>query len=369
MNILLLGGTGTLSSAVRDLSINKGYNVTIFNRGKSVDIIPDKVKLVVGDFKKRESLECSIAQTNYDVVVDFLSRNTADIDRVFSIFQGRCTQYLFISTACVYNRSNAKKRLTEDAPKPNMKWSYSVEKYNCEQRLKELQNENSNTYYTIVRPYITYDRQRIPLGISPIPYSLHGTIVERIKSGKPLFIWDGGKNVTTTTYVKDFALGVIGLFLNPNAKNEDFHITSSNTCTHRLLLEKLFQKLHVSPNIIDVKTSEICECLPEYKDMLLADRALDAQFDNSKIKAVVKDLNFETSIDQGLDIVLEYWEHVSTYKYDYQFEGRIDRLLSRHTKVGYVRYAYAKRSSLVVYLLYRYLPLKWAKKISLLCHS
>ena len=152
--------------------------------------------------------------------------------------------------------------------------------------------------------------------------------------------------------------------MNPKAKNEDFHITSNYNCTNRQLVELLFQKLKVQPYIVDIKTKEICECLPEYKDMLIADRALDARFDNTKIKTVVKDLNFKTSLDEGLDMVIDYWMKSSFYEYDYQFEGRIDKLLSKYVKVNFVRYPHANKTALIVYYLYRYLPLKWASKLA-----
>jgi len=364
MNILLLGGTGTLSSVIRDISLERDYTVTIFNRGKKNDKIPSKVNLIVGDFKDRKSLEHSFSNSCYDVVVDFLSRTESDIERIYTIFHDKCKQFIFISTACVYQRDSIKKLLTEDSKKPNLKWNYSIEKYECECRLKELQNLSGTSYYTIVRPYITYDNQRIPLGISPIPYSFHRTIIERIKAGKPWFVWDGGRSITTTTYATDFALGVVGLFMNEKAKNEVFHITSDCTCTNKQIVDMLFQKLHVKPNVVDVSTDDFIKILPEYKDILVADRALDALFDNSKIKSAVKDLKFKTTIDQGLERVIHYWDRCPFYEYDYKFEGRIDRLLSQYTKVGFVKYPHASKSAFVVYLLYRYLPLKWASKLS-----
>ena len=364
MDILLLGGTGTLSSAVRDLSLKKDYNVAVFNRGNSNNSIPCDVKIFIGDFRNKEVLTKSFKDRFFDVVIDFLSRTSPDIERVFPIFQGKCKQYIFISSACVYQRTNSNRPLTEDSEKPNHDWKYSEEKYECEKKLVELSKNNNSTYYTIVRPYITFDDERIPLGISPSPYRLHRTVIERIKSGKPWFVWDSGTGITNVTHASDFAVGVVGLFLNEKAKNEDFNITGDNSCTHRQLIEALFEKLRVVPNIIDIKTTSFSKRLPEYKGMLIADRALDAKFDNAKIKEAVPELRFKITISKGLDRVLHYWDDKPSYNYDYRFEGRIDRLLSQYTKVEYVKYPHAKSSSVVIYYLYRYIPLRWASKIA-----
>lgn len=364
MNILLLGGTGTLSSAVRDLSLKKGHQVAVFNRGNSINSLPHGVKTFVGDFRNTEILKKCFSTSNFDVVVDFLSRTKPDIERTFPIFQGKCKQYIFISSACVYQRTNTGEALTEDAAKPNHDWNYSVEKYECEECLKKFSHQNSYTSYTIIRPYITYDDERIPLGITPFPYRLHRTIIERIKAGKPWFVWDGGHQITTVTHTSDFAVGVVGLFLNSKAMNEDFHITGDDSCTQLQLIESVYGKLHILPNIINVRTDEMCKSLQEYKGMLVADRALNAIFDNTKIKSVVPELRFETSIDKGLDQVLKYWENSKDYIYDYKFEGRIDRLLSKQNKISYVKYPNDHHNSHLVYCLYRYLPLRLASRIA-----
>lgn len=60
-----------------------------------------------------------------------------------------------------------------------MNWDYNVEKYNSEKELVKL-SQNASCYYTIIRPYITYDDERIPFGIAP-SYKYHRTIIERLK--------------------------------------------------------------------------------------------------------------------------------------------------------------------------------------------
>lgn len=156
---------------------------------------------------------------------------------------------------------------------------------------------------------------------------------------------------------------MVGLFLNEKAKNEDFHITSDYCYTQKQVIEMLFEKLGMPLNIISIPSKELANRLPEYTQMLLGDRALDAVFDNSKIKDAVPQLNFTTSLDKGLDKVVEYWRKAKPL-YDYQFEGRIDFLLSKYgVKTKYIKYNKAEKDSLILYLLYRYLPLNIANKL------
>lgn len=360
--ILLLGGTGTLSTSVLHKLLNYGWNVWILNRGHNNNDIPEEVNIIIGDFKKPQQWEASIKNKYFDVVIDFLSREPSDVERLFPIFNGQCTQYIFISSACVYRRAENDFPIKETSPKPNRQWSYNVEKYECEERLKNLYSKS--TYYTIVRPYITYDKNRIPYGIAPA-YRFHRTIIERILHDKPLFVWNEGETPTTLTYVEEFADGVVGLLLNPKAKNQDFHITTDFVCKVKDILLCLYEELGRKPNIVNIPSDLLAKVMPNYKGMLYGDRMLPAIFDNSKIKDAVPDLQFNTDIAQGIRLILNHYRERKDYSYDYMYEGQIDRMLSRlGIATSYIKYNGADENSYKTYWLYRYIPYRIAVRIN-----
>ncbi len=353
-NILILGGTGTLSYTVLLEALKRNYNVSTLNRGNKSNMIPIGVDNIICDFYDEVELRKQLLGKKYDVVIDFLSRKPKDLERVFPIVSKSCKQYIFISSACVYRRNDEDMPIKEESPKPNTNWSYNIEKYECEKKLITL-SKCTNTSYTIVRPYITYDNERIPFGIAP-NYKYHRTIIERIKNGKPMFIWGDGTTMTTSTYVSEFAVGLVGLILNPKAMNEDFHITSSFSYPIVDVLLLLYQKLGISPNIIHIPTDYLCQYLPQYKDMLLGDRILPALFDNKKIKDAVPEFSTKIKLSEGLDRVIEYYHSLKRYDYDYQYDAQIDRMLNKYgIKCHYVKYKNTSRKGRIVYCLYRYL--------------
>lgn len=327
MKILIIGGTGTLSKPVTIMACKQGNDVTVLNRGTHNNLLPESVHRIKADFYDLASLQTCLRSMVFDVVVDFLSRNKEDIKRIYPICSRICQQYIFISSACVFRREETDFPITESSPKPNTKWSYSVEKYEAELALREYSYDINNSYYTIVRPYITYDENRIPIGIAP-SYKYHRTIIERISMGKPMFVINDGNMFTTITYVTDFAKGIIGLLLNPKAINEDFNITADFKCTQKKLLEKIYLKLGKPSNIIEVSETDLCHYMPNYADMIVGDRALNAIFDNRKLKDAIPNIEFEFDIDKGLDIVIERYKD-SCSPIDYQYEGQIDYVLKR----------------------------------------
>lgn len=365
IRVLLLGGSGTLSKAVLEESMAKGYTLTIMNRGKKSPKVPAGVEHLVCDVKNEEALKEILKGRCFNVVVDFVSRIPSETQMLFSIFNGICEQYIFISTACVYQRNQEDMPINEGSPKPNKNWSYNIEKFECEEILKSLSKE-AKSYFTIVRPYITYDSERIPFGIAP-EYKYHRTIIERIKSGKPMFIWGDGQTMTTSTYVSEFAVGLVGLFLNDKARNEDFHITSSMSYPVIDVLTLLYKKLGKEPQIVHFTNEELSKWLPQYRNMLLGDRVLPAVFDNSKIKSAVPEFESKITLSDGLDKILAYYSENGNYEYDYKYEGAIDRLLSnKGVKCGFEQYAYSPKNGRVVYTVYRYFCYAIANRINCL---
>lgn len=353
--VLLLGGTGTLSKAVLDEALRNGCRMTIINRGKTSRETPVGVETLFCDVYDESKLRSHMKGRTFDVIVDFLSRTPSDIEKLYTFLGSICRQYIFISTACVYRRNVEDLPIKESSPKPNVDWSYNIEKYACEQTLKEL-SEKSKSWYTIVRPYITYDNERIPFGIAPA-YKYHRTLIERIKCGKPMFVWDDGSVVTTSTPVSEFAVGVVGLFLNAKARNEDFHITSSHNYPLKDVLILLYRKLGKEPRIVEIPSQEVAQTMPLYREMLQGDRMLPAVFDNTKISSAVREYKSEITLSEGLDGILDHYAHKSSYDYDYQYDGLVDRLLRRQgIKCCFVRYPHATNADRWKYLISRSFP-------------
>ena len=371
MKVLLWGGTGLLSSEVRSLSVQAGCDVYILNNEHINKNIEKQVNVLIADFYNKHSVEKAVNDMAFDIVVDFLSRKPEDINRIFPIFKDKCKQYIFISSACVYRRSKEDGIITEDSPKPNIDWSYNIEKYDCEKTLIRLSNE-AGIHYTIIRPYIIYDNTRIPFGIAPL-YGYHWTIIGRILAGKPIFVWDKGTSITTLTRVEDFAKGVVGLFDNEKAYNQDFHIVTQEIHTWKEFLEILFSLLNKTINIVEIPTKYIISELPEYKEILLGDRAIDAHFDNSKILSAVNGLEFSISLKEGLKKTIDHYKENDYLKgIDYIWDAKIDRLIANCTsqKISFVDYlGNANKKDRRIYFIYRHLPVKIANKILSVLHK
>jgi len=366
MRVLLIGGTGVLSSAVMHRSLQKEHDVFILNRGHNAKSIPPDVSLLQADIRHTDDVNHILQDLSFDVVVDFLSYNVSDLENSLSIFQDRCNQFIFISSACVYRRARSDGCITEDSPFGNHNWDYSANKVRCEEYLISKCSK-TGLKYTIVRPYITYGNTRVPYGIMP-PYGWHWTLIARLLNNKPIMLWDKGDAICTLTHTSDFAKGVVGLFGNIQAYNEAFHIVGDERLTWKELLLLIGTLVDIQATYVTMPSAYVATRMPGLKGMLLEDRSLDAVFDSSKIKNAVPEFVCATPLEKGIAQTLEYYRNNSYINgIDYRWDAQMDKLIQDYLKennpdklkgldLGFVDYLQGSFSDKLVYSAYRYLP-------------
>lgn len=329
--ILLLGGSGIISSKVCEKAIENQYEVTIMNRGRRKAFCNKNAKLIISDLRKesKEELAEKVQDMKFDVVIDFISYKDYELKKYIDVFSKLCKQYIFISSATIYRDMGQTHIYTENDPIDNDLWSYCVEKAKCEQLLAQLAKQRGFEY-TIIRSYVTYGITRLPYQIAPLKYY---TIIDRILNHQPIPIC-GADTQCTVTSADDFAVGVVGLILNKNAYNEAFHITSEHTTSWKHIIELTAEKLNRNVQFIDFQKSFLKKYCNKGidTDEILADKSRNMIFDNSKIKKAVPQFTGETTIDEMLDAILDYYKQPEHCEVDYFWNGCVDRYIKKYDR-------------------------------------
>lgn len=340
MRVLIVGGTGVISTAVVNEAVNQGVDVTCINRGNNHGVKPNShVKTMHFDVRNRKVADEHLLGLHYDVVVDFICFNANQVKYSLDLFHDKCNQYVFISTDSVY-KLQKDGHYDENTPQSNPEWNYSYEKAECEEIVRSYCKEN-NLIYTIVRPSITYGNTRIPYGLMP-QYGYHGTIIERIKAGKAIPTWNQGRNYQTVMRIEDFATGMIGLWGNEKAFNQDFGICGE-IVTWGDILDAMEKAIGVKIKRQDVSLEQIFEVFPERKGEFLIDRAEDHKVDNSKLKEAVTSFTIKYNLRSGIGKTVEYYkENNNLLGIDYRFDSKLDYLITlstgRRDQTSFVKY-------------------------------
>ncbi|MDL1875933.1 NAD-dependent epimerase/dehydratase family protein, partial [Cytophagia bacterium CHB2] len=162
LNVLFIGGTGTISSACVQRAVERGMQLCLLNRGQSRRSVPPGVEILRGDIRNKDAVQKALGSRMFDAVVEWIAFTPDHIEVDLELFRGRTSQYVFISSASVYQTPPASLPVTESTPLRNPFWAYSRAKIACEDRLIKAYREE-NFPITIVRPSHTYDRTLFPM--------------------------------------------------------------------------------------------------------------------------------------------------------------------------------------------------------------
>ncbi len=328
MNILFIGGTGTISTAIsRQLAESGEHELYLINRGNHNDELPTNIHFLKADINDEAAVAELIKDMHFDSVCDFIGFVPSQLERDYRLFNGKTDQFMYISSASAYHKPLGDYRITEGTTLANPYWEYSRNKIACEEYLMKQYRENGFPV-TIIRPSHTYCEKSVPVGVHGHKGSWQ--VIKRIIDGKPVIVHGDGTSLWTLTFNTDFAKAFIGLIGNPHAIGEAFHITSDESVTwnqvYKIIAKKLgkeFKPYYVS--------SDYLASVSNYDLLggLVGDKANTVVFDNSKVKNAVPSFKATVRVEEGISKALSYVLcHKECQEEDKEFDDWCDRVIS-----------------------------------------
>jgi len=100
MKILVIGGTRYFGIHMVNELLKQGHEVTIATRGKTKDSYGDKVKRIILERTKQDSVKEALSGKHFDVIIDKIAYCSNDIKYVLDVVD--CDKYIYMSTTSVY---------------------------------------------------------------------------------------------------------------------------------------------------------------------------------------------------------------------------------------------------------------------------
>ena len=113
LKILILGGTGFIGPYQVQYALDRGHQVTLFNRGKTNSTLFPKVPRLIGDRNLPDGHK-ALEKGNWDVVIDNPTANPKWVRDAGIALKGRTKHYVFVSTISVF--SDNSKPVDENGP-------------------------------------------------------------------------------------------------------------------------------------------------------------------------------------------------------------------------------------------------------------
>ena len=294
MKVLFIGGSGNISTACSRLAVKRGLELVHFNRGLRQVYLPTSVRSIQGDVSDRRTMARALASESFDVVVNWIGFDPAQAAADVEMFAGKVQQYVFISSATVYQKPPHHYLVSEETPLHNPFWEYAQKKIAAEQFLVEAHRRHGFPI-TIVRPSFTYGDTWIPTAMG-----IDFTPVHRLRQGLPLVVHGDGTALWVMTHASDFAKGLVGLLGRPDVVGEAFHITSDEVSTWNQIYEDIAAAAGAKANLVHIPSDFIAQVNPAIGAGLMGDKAHSVVFDNTKIKRFVPEFRCTVPFAEGI---------------------------------------------------------------------
>lgn len=359
MKILIIGGTGAMGAPLtKILGEDRNNSVTALARKRLY--VPDlpNVNFIQGNAFDSTFMSQVIQTGQYDVIVDFMIYSVNGYKDTIEKYMSSCKQYVCISSASVYACAPYKKRIIEETPR--LYDSYSLERrqridiyHILKSQLDDILFQNKFKNWTLIRPYITFNKKKIPLVTWPKEVWLY----RYINNKKIVLPKDAMSFRTTVSYGEEVAKSISALIGRQEAIGEIINVASYLSLTWKELLEK-YEK--ILPKICGKKlkifwvekSEEILHYLPEQYDLFVNDRLLDREFDTSKLDRIAgKHIDF-SEITESLSLCISGFLSEKEYKIlpDPVINGYMDKITHEHTPLSEFNGKHLK----ILYLVNRY---------------
>jgi len=290
MKILMIGGTGLISTSISRQLIAAGHDLTLYNRGKTDPRIPEGYQTIRGDRNDFKAFESQMAEAGtFDSVIDMICFNPKQAESDIRAFKGRVGQLIFCSTVDVYTKPPATFPVLETHERQALS-NYGRDKAKCEDLFMAAHQEG-HFPVTIIRPASTYGEG----GVIIHTLGWETYFLDRIMKGKPIIVHGNGEALWVSCHVDDVGRAFVNAVGNQNAYGKSYHVTGEQWQTWNQYHQRLAEAIGApEPNLVHIPADFLVRALPDEAMTAYLNFQYTNIFDNSAAKT---DLDFSQTID------------------------------------------------------------------------
>jgi nucleoside-diphosphate-sugar epimerase len=289
MKVLVLGGTGLISTGIASHLVARGADVTLYNRGQRKQ---SELRVIVGDRNQPAEFEGRFASERFDVVIDMICFSEAQAEATVRAFAGRTEQVLFCSTVCTYGVDIPPHVLVDETFPQRPTSNYARGKLACE-RILERASSGGAFELTIVRPSNTYGP-----GAALIDQMEFDSVVwDRVERGLPVLCAGDGLGLWQATHRSDVGRLFAYAAGNSRTYGEAYNATRDHVFTWRDYYREAARALGTQAQLVLVPAGWVIAKNPERFGFLAEISRFHGAYSSAKAKAAISEFGRTSSID------------------------------------------------------------------------
>ncbi len=243
MNILIIGGTRNLGTFMVPQFIQRGYSVTLLNRGLTYSELPKEIERLRADRTNPDELRNALKGRSFDVVIDNALYKQAEAETIVNILDGKVGQFIFLSSGQIYLvREGLERPFSErdydgrlmPAPKINTfgyeEWLYGVDKRRVEDTLFEAHARIGFPSTSLRLPMVNSERDH---------YNRTYAYFLRLQDGGPILVPSTPNFRLRHIYGQDVVTACLRLIDTGTGKGSAYNISQEETVSLDEFLELL----------------------------------------------------------------------------------------------------------------------------------
>lgn len=296
MHVLVLGGTGLISTAIVKRLLDQRHDVTLFNRGnRNRDLEATPVKYILGDRYDFNAFASSMAGFTCDAVIDMITFNADTAKNSVDVFGGRIAHYLFCSTVCVYGGPlNTIPAVETEPHKPT--GEYGMNKSKAEAVFMDA-HRSKGFPVTMFRPSHCYGEGASLLDI----WGYSGALISRLREGRPIIVPGDGYGLWQPGYTGDMAKGFVGALGRDKTHGKAYNIVGDEIMTWRVFHERAAAAIGGTANLVCMTSEAILAGAPLDKSWMLKEIfQYHAAYSNEELKRDVPEFRDLLTWEEGV---------------------------------------------------------------------
>jgi nucleoside-diphosphate-sugar epimerase len=300
VKVLLVGGTGNISTSIVEELRRLDHDVSGVVRGVHRDEVPPDVRRIHADRRDYAAFEQLMSDHTWDAVIDMVAFNADDARSAIRAFRGRTAHYVVCSTVVVYGREFTTLPTTENEPHKATD-AYGGGKVELERVLRE---EAGDLPVTVLRPSHNYGRVvpvRQVTGFDP-------AFVDRLRRGRPILVTDAAEKTTwTSLHVDDAALAFVHCLGREACIGKAYHVVGTETFSWADYHRRVAAVLGVDVELVPQPLEQIVEAGGS-ATAILGITAYDGWFTTDATERDIPEFQQRILLEEGTVRSIEYAE-------------------------------------------------------------
>ena len=330
-SVLVMGGTGVMGASLIEQLQQRGYVVIVTTRQQ---ITSNGIRYWQCNARKDAFLD-ELKNKHFDAIVDFMGYKTDEFKKRIDIMLSSTDHYCFISSARVF--ADSQQPITELSPKlldvcTDSAYLQTDEYALTKARQERLLQSSPMSNWTIIRPYITYGRNRFQLEAMEKEEWLY-----RAMKGRTVLV---SKDIldkrTTMTSGQDVARTIVSVLENDCSKGEDYNVVGTDSLRWREVLQLYAESFKTSIGK-EMKIKEVDDAMeihyPWAKYQVIYDRMFNRCFSNKKLSHLIDTSSFLSMKEGVQESIAKFLLNPSFKSIDWNMEASKDRITGEYTRL------------------------------------